>query len=1066
MTEMETLPEKRGPIAWMAGHSVAANLIMLLCLAGGFLALRNIKQEVFPDLDIDEVTVEVAYPGASPDEVESGIILAIEEVVRGLDGVDKVTSVANEGFGNVTVKLLLGADTKRLVQDIKGEVDRILTFPEEAEEPQVRIVTRRRQVLTVVLYGDVRDTVLHRLAEGARDRMLQHADIAQVEVSGVPPLEIGIEVSQENLRRYGLTLPEVARRLRNASVDVPAGRLKTDSGEILVRVTERRDYGREFARLPIITTPDGSEVLLGQIATIDDSFRDTDYYANYNGKPAVMLEVFRVGDQTPVQVADAVRETLEEIGAELPPGVHVDLVSDRSDIYRQRVELLLRNGAIGLVLVLVVLGLFLEARLAFWVMMGIPISFLGSFLVLPLTGVTVNMITLFAYIVTLGIVVDDAIVVGENIYHYHQQGMPFGRAAAKGAREMAMPVVFSILTNIVAFMPIYFVPGFMGKIFKMIPLVVCTVFVISLLECLFVLPAHLGHQRDRRRRGVSAWLHDRQQAFSRWFTHWVRDRYGPFLEFVLRHRYVTLAGAIGVLVVSMSFALSGRMGFQTFPKVESDFAQAELVLPYGSPVEKTEAIMRKLLKGAREVVAEDGHEELVTGILASIGRNGGHTGRMRVMLADPEIREKIMSTEEFTKRWRKAVGEVGGVEYLQFVSDAGGPGSRGRPVAVELSHRSIETLAKASSDLAKIVGTYDRVKDVDDGFQPGKQQLDVTINPEGKSLGLSAVTVASQVRSAFYGAEVLRQQRGRNEIKIMVRLPEEQRSFEQTLDDLMIRTAGGAFVPFREIATVRRGRAYTTINRRDGRRVVEVSADVSPRSKAGEVLGDLKTDALPKLMAQHPGLQYSFEGHQAEMRESLSSLRVNFPLAMLAIYGLLAIPFRSYSQPLIVMISIPFGVVGAILGHWVMGFDLSILSMFGIVALSGVVVNDSLIMIDYANRRRKEGGVSHHDAIHSAAIQRFRPILLTTLTTFGGLAPMIFETSRQARFLIPMALSLGYGIIFATLITLVLVPSLYMAVEDAKALKHKLARALFPPPPADAPPAAGPPPPSEPVAGK
>jgi len=1043
VTEMEKLPEKRGPVTWMAGHSVAANLIMLLCLAGGFLALRNIKQEVFPNLAIEAVTVNVAYPGASPEEVESSIILAIEEVVRGLDGVDEVTSVANEGSGRVTVELLLGADTQRLAQDIKGEVDRITTFPEEAEEPQVRIVSRRRQVLRVVLYGDVRDTVLHGLAEGTRDRMLQDADIAQVELSGVPPLEISIEVSQENQRRYGITLADVARRLRDASVDVPAGGMKTDSGEILVRVTERRDYGREFARLPIITTPDGSEVLLGQIATIDDSFRDTDRYAIYNGNPAVMLEVYRVGDQTPIQVGDAVREKLKEIEASFPPGVHTDILHDRSDFYRQRIELLLRNGAIGLVLVLVVLGLFLEARLAFWVMMGIPISFLGSFLVLPVTGVTINMVSLFAYIVALGIVVDDAIVVGENIYHYHQQGVPFGRAAAKGAREMAMPVVFSILTNIVAFMPIYFVPGVMGKIFKMIPVVVCTVFVISLLECLFVLPAHLGHQRDRRRHGVSAWLHHRQQAFSRWFTHWVRDRYGPFLEFVLRHRYVTVAAAIGVLVVSMSFALSGRMGFQTFPKVESDFAQAELVLPYGSPVEKTEELMRELLKGAREVVAEDGHEELVTGIMADVGVDGGHTARMRVMLANPEIRKKIMSTEEFTNKWRKAVGEVVGVEYLQFASDVGGPGSRGRPVAVELSHRSIETLEKASSDLAKIVGTYDRVKDVDDGFQPGKEQLDVTIKPEGKSLGLSAVAVAHQVRSAFYGAEVLRQQRGRNEIKIMVRLPAEQRSFEQTLDDLMIRTPGGSFVPFREIATLRRGRAYTTINRRDGRRVVEVSADVSPRSKAGEVLGDLKADALPELMAKHPGLQYSFEGHQADMRESLSSLRVNFPLAMLAIYALLAIPFRSYSQPLIVMMSIPFGVVGAILGHWVMGYDLSILSMFGIVALSGVVVNDSLIMIDFANRRRKEGGVSHHDAIHSAAIQRFRPILLTTLTTFGGLAPMIFETSRQARFLIPMALSLGYGILFATFITLVLVPSLYMAIEDAKALKRKVARGLF-----------------------
>lgn len=1027
-----SLEPKRGPIAWMAGHSVAANLIMLMCLVGGFISLRNIRQEVFPDIALDIVNVWVAYPGASPEEVEEGIILSIEEAVRSLDGVDEITSAAGEGSGTVSVSLLEGADPKTVAQDVEAEVNRITTFPEDAEEPQISILTHRRGVLDVVLHGDVSERVLHQLGERVRDQLLQDPSVTQVDLTGLPSLEIAIEVSQENLRRYGLTLDEIAGRLSNASVDVPGGALKTKTGEVLVRVTERRDCGREFAELPIITTSDGSQVLLGQIAAIEDGFEDADRYARYNGEPAVTLEVYRVGNQTPMEVAKGVRRQLVEIEASLPPGVHTAILNDMSSIYGQRVALLLKNGGIGLVLVLVILGVFLEARLAFWVMMGIPISFLGSFLVLPAADVSINMVSLFAYIIALGIVVDDAIVVGENVHHYHQEGLPFLQAAIRGAREVAMPVTFSILTNIVAFLPIYFIPGVMGKFFKMIPVVVCTVFLISLGESLFVLPSHLAHQKERRRRGLSAWLHAKQQAFSHAFRSSVQNRFGPFLGFVLRHRYVTVAAATSLLGASVAYALSGRMGFQLFPTVETDWSQAQVVLPYGAPVEKTEAVVQKLLAGARHVIEDSGHPELVLSIGADVGQGGSHAGTMRVELAEPKVRESVMSTEEFTQRWREAVGEVPGVEYLRFASDIGGPGGRGRPLEVELSHRDIAVLERASRTLADIVSTYPLTKDVDDGFQPGKPQMDITIRPEGKSLGLTARAVARQVRNAFYGAEVLRQQRGRNEIKVVVRLPEADRSTEQTMRDLLIRTPAGTDVPLREVADVRRGRAYTTIDRRNGRRVVTVSADVTPRSKANEVLADLRQNELPDLVRVFPGLSYSFEGHQADMRESLGSLKVTFVIAMLAIYAMLAIPFRSYAQPLIVMTSIPFGIVGAVLGHLIMGYNLCLPSMFGIVALAGVVVNDSLVLIDFANRREREGGLSPGEAIHSAAIQRFRPVMLTTLTTFGGLAPMIFETSVQARFLIPMAISLGFGIVFATLITLVLVPSLYLAVDDGK----------------------------------
>ena len=1037
--------QKQGPIAWMAGHSVAANLIMLACLVGGGISLWRIRQEFFPDIAPDSVSVSVAYPGASPEEVESGILLATEEAVHNLEGVDEVTAVAREGGGRVTVELLAGSDLQRAAQEIKSEVDRIVTFPEEAEEPEVRIDLWRRDVLTVVLYGEAPDTSLHQLGEQLRDWLLQSPDITQVDLEGLPPLEIGIEIPQTQLRRYGITLDEVARRLKSSSADVPGGGLKTDSGEVLVRLKERRDFGRQFAGLSVITTPDGSEVQVKDIAAIDDSFAESERLSLYNGHKAVMLDVFRIGYETPVQVSDATRQRVKDFEPYLPPGIKTACYHDHAEVYRQRVNLLLRNGIIGLVLVLCLLGLFLEARLAFWVMLGIPISFMGSFLFLPTMDVTLNMVSLFAYIVALGIVVDDAIVVGENVYYYHQKGMSFLKASIRGAREVATPVTFSILTNIVAFMPIYFVPGRIGKIFSMIPLVVCVVFLISLVESLFVLPAHLGHQRERQRTCLSKWLHGKQQTFSRGFVRWVKYRYGPFLAFTLRHRYLTVSTAFAALIILMSYAMSGRMGFQQFPIIESDYSEALLVLPYGAPVEKTEAIMRRLQDGALQVTEECGHPELAKAVLADIGRYGSHSGRVRVELADPDIRKTIMGTEEFTRRWREAVGEVTGVEYLRFAADSGGPGGRGRPLTVELSHRNIGVLETASGELAEIIATYPGVDDVDDGFQPGKPQLDFTIKPEGKSLGLLPWDVARQVRSSLYGAEVLRQQRGRNEIKVMVRLPEEERSSEQTIHDLLIRTPGGTFVPFREIVEMKRGRAYTTLDRRNGRRVVQVSGDVRPRSKAGEVLDALSEDALPGFMDRHPGLTYSFEGHQADISESMGSLKVTFVLALLAIYAMLAIPFRSYMQPLVVMLTIPFGVVGAFVGHLIMGYDLCIPSMFGIVALSGVVVNDSLVMIDFANRRRWEDGFSHREAIYAAAIQRFRPVLLTTLTTFGGLSPMIFETSRQARFLIPMALSLGFGILFATLITLVILPSMYLGALDVQRAFEATWRLVFPP---------------------
>ena len=1031
MSQLPHTPnDERGPIAWMAGNSVAANLLMLILMIGGILIATQIKQEVFPEFDTDVVTISVSYPGASPEEVEQGIILAIEEAVQGLDGVDEVTSSAQEGSGVVTVELLLGADLQKLARDIESEVDRISTFPDDAEEPEVEIETRKRDVVSIVVFGDQSEIVLRNVAEQLRDFLLQDKNITQVELEDVPDLEISIEVPQQTLRRYGLTLAEIASRLEAASIDLPGGGIKTDAGEILVRMKERRDTAEQFARLPVITNNDGSIVRLGEIATIKDGFEDTDYYAVYNGKPALMIEIYRIGNQTPIDVANAVFDQTDAFEEYLPPGVALDVVKDRSEIFKQRADLLSRNAFLGLALVLVLLSIFLEARLAFWVTMGIPISFLGAFLMLAIAGVSINMVSMFAFIIALGIVVDDAIVVGENIYKFRQQGLPFIHSAIAGVREVAVPVTFSVLTNIVAFLPLYFIPGTMGKIMMTIPVVVISVFTISLVESLFVLPAHLGHLNDRhKRKGLMFWLHHQQQRFSAFFTRLIESYYGPFLDKVLHTRYITIAIAIAVLVTTGAYVESGRMGMSMFPKIESDYAESSLTLPYGAPIESTERIARQIMAAADSIIAENGGDQLALGTFSQIGRNGSHKARIRVYLTDSEVRP--ISTEQFAKLWRERSGEFVGVESLSFSSDSGGPGS-GAALTLELSHRDLSVLEKASEELAAALENYSQVKDIDDGFAPGKQQLDFTLKPAAQSLGLTASDVARQVRNAYDGADVLKQQRGRNEITIVVRLPKEERISEYNLEQMILRNSEGIEIPLLDAVEIKRGRAYITIDRRNGRRIVTVTADVTPRPQAGQVIAALEEETIPEVLSRYAGLSLSYEGKQADMKESFQGLVSGLLLALMMIYLLLAIPFRSYIQPAIIMVSIPFGMVGATLGHLAMGYSLSIMSLLGVVALSGVVVNDSLVLIDFANRRLHDGD-SPHDAVLAAGMQRFRPIMLTTLTTFFGLAPMIFETSRQARFLIPMAISLGFGILFATLIALILVPVLYMVVEDLRA---------------------------------
>jgi multidrug efflux pump subunit AcrB len=1039
----------------MARNSVAANLLMIFLLVAGFVMSTQIKQEVFPEFDLDLVTVSVAYPGAGPEEVERGILIAIEEEVRGLDDVKRVLSTAYEGLGIVTVELLAGADQDKALQDVKNGVDSITSFPQDAERPIVSIPTVRHEVLQVFLHGEFSQRTLRNLAEQLRDELLVDERITQVDFSGVPPPEIAIEVPQANLRRYNLTLPEIAAEVARTAVELPGGGVKTTAGEVLLRTDERRDLALEFEDIALVSTPDGSTVTLRDIAEVREGFEETDEMAFHNGEPAVMLRVYRVGEQTPVEVADAVREHVAAFMARQPATVHASYGHDWSLVYKERMDLLLRNAAIGLILVMLILGCLLEVRLAFWVTMGIPISFLGALFFMPVMGVSINMISLFAFIMTLGIVVDDAIVVGENIYEMRQRGTQFLDAAVAGARQVAVPVTFSVLTNIVAFTPMFFVPGTMGKVFRVIPAIVVAVFLISLVESLFILPAHLGHQRPEGPRGLlgllvgifTALFALPRRAARAALAFLITRVYKPFARGAVAYRYVTVTVGLAVLIVVIGMVAGGRIAVVLMPEVESDFIVASAVLPYGSPLDDAKAVQARLVAEAQKLLREYAAEAgapVAEGVYTSIGApafdrgrgpaggagttlSGSHLVDVQVLLKPAG--ERSVKASEFSGRWQAAVGEIPGLESLRYTYEIGPSG--GEPVNVELSHRNVRTLERAAAALAERLRNYAGLKDIDDGFAVGKPQLNFKIRPEGRSLNITPLDLGRQVRGAFYGAEALRQQRGRDEVKVMVRLPEEQRKSEHDVETLLLRAPGGGEIPLLEAVDVIRGRAFTQIQRADGRRVLNVTADKEPGTDVERIIDDLSRDILPELTADHPGLSYSFEGEHRELWDALRALAVGFTLAVIAIYAMLAIPLHSYIQPVIIMLAIPFGIVGAVIGHLIMGYDLSLMTMMGLVALSGVVVNDSLIFIHATNARR-EDGMGAQEAVISAGARRFRPILLTSFTTFGGLTPMIFATSFQARFLIPMAIALGYGVLFATMITLVLIPSFYMIVEDLK----------------------------------
>ncbi len=1032
----EESPSKRGPLAWMALHPVAANLLMCMLIIGGLFVATSVTQEVFPELPEDAVTVTATYPGADPVQVERAVLDPMEQAISGLDSTADIRAVVSEGYVWLEVRFLDGIAVDRGLEEVERALERVDTFPDEMERPRIEIPVDRSEAITVMVHGPHADLMgLKRLSDRISDELRQLPEITAIEPGGLRPPEVHIDIDPRRIKEVGLTRDEIAAIIKANMRQMPGGSLDTSGGEVLVRVGTRRDAAHELSKIPLKARANGSVIRVEDIAEVDDGFAEETSRAYYNGERAVRLDVYRVGDERPLEIARRVKTYVAERQGTLPQGYHISIWDDETEEFGARIGLLGRNAAQGLVLVLVVLGLFLSARLSFWVTLGIPISFLGGMWLLPVSDVSINMISLFGFILVLGIVVDDAIVVGEAIYAKREEHDSHVDAAIAGVRSVGPPVVFSVLTTVTAFLPLLFVPEHTGKFFRAIPTIVIPILLLSLVEALLILPAHLAHGAKEPMSTWRIWFNEKIARF-------VDVIVCPLVRGAVRWRWATLGFHIGLLLLAIGLVKGRHLKYTFLPNIESNFALAGVDMPLGTSGDRTEDAMKDLVDAAYAVEAEYGARgSMIRGVYSRVGRGfrvpegqperGAHLSFVAVKLVEPGGRP--MTTEAFSRQWRAKLGEVAGASRLIFDYASGPLGSDG--VSLELRHADEDALQRASDALATELERTPGVFNVEDGRSAGKPQLIITLNARGESLGVDQREIGRQVRSAFLGAEAMRIIRGRDEVRVMVRRALRDRRSVAEIKEMPVRLSRGrGVVELGDIAEISYEQGFSQITHINGERVRRIEAHVDTGStSSGAVMEMLEQGALPDLTARFPGLRYDEGGGQKSQRRIESYLMRSGAMAFIVMFALMAVAFGSYTQPLIIMTAIPFGVIGAFAGHVLLGFDLSLVSILGIVALSGVVVNDALVLIVAVNERREQAPKAQVlDAVIDGVARRFRPIILTTLTTFFGLLPMMFETSTQARFLVPMAISLGCGILFVTVIVLALVPSLYVIIDDAK----------------------------------
>ena len=1035
----------RGPIAWMAGSGVAPNLLMLAILAVGLVSLTGLQRESWPVFKYGQIEVSMSYPGASPEEIEESIIVRIEEQIRSLDNIKAVHSVAAPGIASVRAELTTRADIDQAMDEIKAAVARVHSFPDRAEQPEFRELTSRQSIIRMIVHGADDERSLKEIAWWIENELELLPAVSWVETTGVRDYEISIEVPLFRLRALGLTLQDIADAVRRSALDLSAGHIETRQSQVRVRTLGQRYEQQEFEDIVVLSRSDGTAVRLGDIADVRDAFKEADLIVRHNGRPAAFVEVYRAEGDRILDVAEAVREQLSgRVIPSLPEGVGVTVWNDESQLYAERVSLLLKNAILGLILVLVALALFLQARLAMWVAVGLAVSCVGALGMMLALDISISNISLLVFVLAIGIIVDDAIVVAEHIHHERMHGAPGLAAAIRGARRIKLPLTIAVLTSVTAFTPVFFIPGGIGETWFPLPVIIITMLMISLVESLFILPNHLSHLPgpDHRPAAAERFLVRIQGLVDGAMRRFVEGPLDRALRYATEQPLVVIAGAIGLLIISLSLAPAGIVRTTFADVVEGDFVTASLEMPDGTPAQQTYEVAQRIEAAGRRAVERLAREQpqgappLLTGALVTVGERprveGG--GVVPEPTLNPQsnlaaidfklagAQQRAISASAVAQAWREEAGELPQARSVTF---SGEVLDFGAPVEAILSHPDPDRLARIASLTVENLRGIEGVFDVRSEHAPGVPEIRVALRPEARTLGLTLESMAQQVRAAFYGAEAVRVQRGREEVPIYVRLPAGERSAITDIEDYLIRTPGGAEIPLIQAASLSAGVSPPSIRRRDGQRVVTITAEVDPAVISGvEANRILADDILDPLAEENDGLSYIYGGEQQQQMESLGALFRGFVLALFVIFALFAISLRSYVKPFIIMAVIPFGIIGVILGHLILGVPMSATSIMGVLGLSGVVVNDSLVMVDFIDQRLREGA-SPRTAIIEGAKGRFRPIFLTSATTFLAFTPLILERAIQAQFLLPFAASLGVGITIATALLMLMVPALY-----------------------------------------
>ncbi|MER2491247.1 efflux RND transporter permease subunit [Catenovulum sediminis] len=1038
---------KRGIIAWFVHNPIAANLLMIAIIILGVYSVFTIRKQSFPTIQLDTIHVQVPYLGAAPEESEEGVVLKIEEAIKRIEGIKKIESVAQEGLARVIIEVSEGYDVVEILNEVKVQVDAIPSFPANTEKPVIYRVKPEQAVLWVQVFGDLSEHKMKRYAQQIRDEIVQLPGVSAAEIVGDRDYEISIEISESKLRELNISLDFVADRIRRFSLDLPGGAIKTENGDILLRTKGQAYHQADFAQITILTNSDGSQVRLADIAHITDGFVEREAFSHFDQKDSVGIQVKSVGKQNDLHISEVVKSYIKDKKQQLPDEIGLDVWGDSSYYLKGRLDLMLSNMFMGALLVFVILSLFLHLKLAVWVIVGLFVSFLGALALMPMTGVSINMISLFAFILVLGIVVDDAIIIGESVHTAVQAHGPGADVVIRGAQLVAMPATFGVLTTIVAFVPMLLVPGASSPIWSSIGMVVILCLAFSLIESKWILPAHMVTSSPKRRYEQSdemlrkkqhpTYLQKIRHAVDKGLKRFIEAVYLPFLKLCIEFRYTALASFVALLIIVAGLIASGAVRFVFFPNLPSDYVQANLTMEDGTPDKVTNQMLAKL-EEALYRLHPSYFSHLPDNVIAH--SNAFNTGQTSGMIWTELNREYIGQVDgvEIANLWREEFGQQPGVRSVSFNgSIQGGAGSD-----LEFLFRSdnIKDIAAAAEKLKLKLQKYEGVYDIDDSFSGGKDEIKLALKPSAQAFGLTLQDVARQVRVAFYGAEAQRIQRDEEEIKVMVRYPKAERSSIESLEAMWISTQDGRQVPFSAVAQYTIGEGYSTIQRIDFQRSVSVTAKVDKAvGEPGKLASEVIENDIPAILEAFPSVSFELYGASKEEQEAMQSLGLGFTFSLVVIYGLMAVPLKSYSQPLIIMSVIPFGIVGAVIGHMIFGLAMSILSFFGIIALAGVVVNDSLIFVDFVNRSVRRG-VEIKEAISEAGSRRFRAILLTSLTTFFGLIPIVSETSLQAQIVIPMALSLAFGILFSTVITLLLLPTLYVILDDIKTLPSRFKR--------------------------